>query len=201
MMPLVGHSNPETALEFARVHGVNLALDLEETYTNRALLKELDTEGTTSLQISADDGTNYQYTQIDFFKSEDLIAGRKLATINPGDRTELAIWKQNAPTKHLTVHQGIGALVVARVGSESAHSYRLDPKITPSVKLPPNVAYTFEADETSYLPLVVSGIYSAKDLEIDWSEMEIPFAPGETTVKTDSRKISIPAGFSARYHI
>lgn len=199
-------SATETA-RFVEDHGIDVGLDkaslLKPFGTEiRPLLAQLDEVGSTA-EHCTDTGADYFFSRLDYCRTNTstVLASRYIATILGGNRTELAYWTKDAPAKSLTVHQGLGALVVSDPNTQRTTAFTLDPEVTPEVTLPAERFYTFEADPATPKPLVVSGLYFE---EPNWSRLEIPVEPCQEAVyitKSDGGRcpVRIPTEFANRY--
>lgn len=197
----LNHASVERSSEYAHEHSINVRGDItmlgvahEDT---TALLAILNSEGITS-EHCTETGADYQFSQLDYLTGHERIkrASRYIAAILGGQRTELAYWAGEAPKKKLTVHQGVGELVIGKPHDGTTAVYRLDPEVTPEVTLPPGRFYTFVADLWTPSPLVVSGLYEE---EVNWSGLEKTIEPGQTQVECGGKTIEVPSSFASRY--
>jgi hypothetical protein len=205
------------AVRHAVEHDIDIAADEENLgYSLTPRLARFGGDQTTRY-VSAD-GADYVFSRLDYFIEEHLIyrhipyASRTITEILQGNRTELAYWPKKAPKKQLTVHRGMGNLVVGNPedaeanqdGSSKTYDTKLQllhPTISPTETVEPGRFFTIEATAWAPEPLVVSGLYLASSQRINWlrRRMEQHFAPGKDYVKASEGKVAVPENFSLRY--
>ncbi len=195
-----GHASLEQSIEYVNKHGINIQSDIATLDAcpedMMVLLRTLD-DRTTS-EHCTQTGADYHFSQLDYLTDQgrSKCASRYIATILGGRRTELAYWADEAPQKKLTVHQGVGRLVVGSALDGDTNTFRLDPEVTPEIVLPSGRFYTFVADIRTPKPLVVSGFYKE---EFDWDDYEKCIEPGQGVVECGGKIIEVPFSFSSRY--
>jgi hypothetical protein len=177
------------AFSFAAEHNIPIDADLDRNF---AWLPRL----TVSDRQIGDADTTLWYSafQLDYLiGGTNLQARRKIVKIQPGNHTELNYWTPTAPTKELSVHQGLGELVVARLDDTRTwlvNSTRLDATHPITVPLPPDSFYRLQAAENSPAPLIVSGFYEAAS--ISRRSLEIAIDPDQREVVTADGSAPVP---------
>jgi hypothetical protein len=200
-MSASGHASVDRSIEYINSHSIDVQADIAMLGTpsdeTSALLATLDEEGAIS-EHCTETGADYKFSQLDYLidNGRTKRASRFIAAILGGKRTELAYWSDEAPKKKLTVHQGVGELVVGRPLDGITAAFRLDPEVTPEVTLPSGRFYAFVADLWTPKPLVVSGMYEE---EVDWGDLEKVVEPGQNVVECGGKTIEVPPSFVARY--
>ncbi len=127
---------------FARLHGINIDADRGPNTHWVPKLAELDDSSTVSQHETAG-GADYFFSRLDYYLKEDLPrlegdatddkpraqASRMIAKILAHRRTELAYWALAAPEKRLTVHKGLGRLVIGDPRDGSTTITTIDNKV------------------------------------------------------------------------
>jgi hypothetical protein len=201
-----GHTSHEETYAFLQEHGIDSNVDWDR-FTGRGhftklLLANLNERGKTSQHVT-DTGADYDFSRLDYLNlgdSGEIVASRYVATIQPGHhRTELAYWTEIAPSKKITIHRGLGSLVIGRAGVHMGHgettTFKLDPEVTPEVRLPSGRFYHFEGSQMHSEELVVSGFYEG---EVDWEALEIPVSPGAVNIATPQGGVIVPSQYRDR---
>lgn len=146
-------------------------------------------------------GAAYDFIQVNYNTVDHTVAAnRMIAKIPAGNRTELAWWGEQSPTKQLSVHQGLGQLVFAHPEVKELTVVHLNPKTSPLVELPAGCFYTFEASKPAAKPLVVSGFYDPP--VTSWQGLETEVQPGDHIVFDRSQPggvVRVPEVFWERY--
>ncbi len=191
--------------EFVAKNSINVEADQRKLGQHgldiQVLLATLDEQGSLA-EHRTRTGADYQFSRLDYISPERVVASRYIATILGGKRTELAYWKKIAPAKSLTVHQGLGNLVVSNPDDSRTTTFVLDPEVTPELTLPSGRFYTFEADTDTPDPLVVSGLYYKRP---NWGILEVTLDPGQEAVREaeslerGDRWVCVPNEFANRY--
>ncbi len=186
--------------ELAEQHGLETARDASDIF------KQLEGVAVQDLQVTHSgsqhierDGARYVFTQYDYTNTEEGVVGnRMLAAIRPGDRTELAYWTAAARDKLLTVHRGIGTLVVGSRSKSEVELIPLDADGTTEVTLPARSFYCLEADGDASGLLIISGLYVPPVK--DWEAVEIEVKPGQEFINSQKEgMIRVPDGYRERY--
>lgn len=170
--------------------------------------------GETSQHVTdgTEGGTDYMFSKLNYYdyyrESTRPLASRMIATLLQGKRTELAYWTQAAPDMELTVHQGVGRMVIGTPPEDSSAAAH-DTKIKhlhrtaalgalANVTLPSGKFYSLEAALWTPKPFVISGLYEG-GAEVDWDAVEKHFAPGQESVEAPEGIIKVPQDFTERY--
>lgn len=192
---------PETpkpsAHAFANECGIDIPGDMGLNVHWFPRLAEFDSGGSIARHI-AENGAEYDYSELQYRYNDQVEAMRKIAAIQPGHRTELAYWMRRAPEKELAIHKGRGFLVIGDPGTGATEAIALDAEAVSKVLLPPGRFYTIEAATDSGGPLIVSGFYEPP--AADWDSLEKTIRPGSQTLELPGQEaIEVPAGFRGRY--
>lgn len=180
--------------EFARRAGIDFADDTKEDTSWTPRLAVQNETGATTLRITDEGGTEYDFTQINYCTGEEVVANRMVAEIPAGQRTDLAYWGQAAPEKRLAIHKGLGALVLGNPRNGFVHTVAVDAFRANEAVLPAGHFYTIQAAGAG---LTVSGFYCPP---VDWSMLEAPFLPGAQSVTLEVEgTVAVPRGFTARF--
>lgn len=191
----------EQTSRFIADTGIDVVSDAEKLlstgFIEKYLLAELDETGSLS-EHCTDTGADFLFSRLDYYDSDCIIASRFVAKILAGKRTELAYWSEDAPAKRLTVHQGLGSLVIGKPGIDGGDTtvFNLDPEVTPEIILPSGRFYTFEANQNTTKPFVVSGLYYE---EVDWGDLESYIDPGQKMLQSRDGLVKVPDDFRSRY--
>lgn len=145
----------------------------------------------TSTEEVCDAGAAYTYLEINYAEDGEVRASRNVAKILPGNRTEIAYWTEEAPTKKLTVHRGGGRLVIGDPNERTTMVVSLGDSLPQDVELPSGRFYTFEAGVGAE-PLVVSGFYEPPP---NWEGLELVLDPGEESVEAPEGPKQLPVEF------
>ena len=178
--------NPEIlssngAFTFAAEHNLPLTADLNRNFDwfPRLSIANMPIHGP---------GVEYMLSQIDYLIGETNVqANRIVAQIPPGERTELAYWTAQAPATRLTVHQGLGELLLARMYKDGEYDFQdvlLEPTVPANAQrpLPPRSFYCLRASSQSPEPLVVSSFY--QPAITSWEGLEIELDPSQRQIST-----------------
>lgn len=138
------------------------------------------------------DGAAYTYIEVSYSIDGVVQATRSIARILPGNRTEIAYWTEEAPTKPLDVHQGKGKLILGDPIKDSTQEILIDASSGKKILLPSGHFYTIRAEENAAEPLVVSGFYEPSP---DWAKLQIALEPGQTQVQAKEGVRKIPSDF------
>lgn len=196
----------ELTRQFADEYGVDLSIGMPRTGSFLPRVVELDPVNGSLLHITEDTprGADYYLMRVDYTSANDpetrgVVASRSVAVVMQGRRTNLAYWPKVADPKILTVHRGIGYLIVNTPNeanpddSWNTQTFRLDTSVTPTITLPPGSFYAVEAITSSPTHLVVSGL-SIRDSG-KWGPQEILVPPGATTIQDSEKEIIVPDEF------
>jgi hypothetical protein len=204
-MKTFGHIEREETYELAKLLSVDIPGDFNllpgNTYGGNVLPRfAILTEGGDVAQRITETGADYSFYRLDYLEGDNqrVVAGRYIALIMAGRRTELAYRSEQAPAKRLTVHAGEGLLVVGRP-DERAVPFTLDADVIKEVTLPPARFYTFEVPVwTRKSDLIVSGLYKG---ETDRGDLEQYVQPGQATVEAPEGRVNVPIDFATRYKL
>ena len=197
--------NPdELALQFASEFNVDLTEGIASTESLQPRLVQLNPDGS-PLHLCDQEGADYYLQRVDYsatnnLEAADVVASRLVAVIMPGYHTKTAFWPEDGDSKNITVHRGVGYLVVNRPNQDdtddpwNTETFHLDPDITHEVKLPPGCFYVVEAASWSPTPLVIS-VVSAKDDNGNWGAREVTVEHGKTTIRSLGRLVTVPDDF------
>jgi hypothetical protein len=191
------HQRAIAATKFAEARHIHLAYDMQADPKRFPQLMPVSEDEHTTLLVN-EAGAEYEFSQIDYINRYDLtetLARRMVAVIPAGKRTELAFWKPNAPLKRLTIHCGLGQLLVAAAGKSTVESFELAAESSPvKDSVEAGNFYTLMSNVDSRQPLVVSGFYTAPF--DNWANLEIPFAPEAASIMSDDEIVAVPSQFS-----
>lgn len=127
-------------------------------------------------------GASYDFVELGYHQDDRLVANRMIAIIQPGKRTELAYWTQAAPDKQLTVHRGLGRLLlVGNSEASRADSVDLNSLEASRVIVPSGHFYVIEAAGDSDDELIVSGFYEPP--LTSWDGLEHTLQPSQPWVE------------------
>ncbi len=188
--------------ELAEQHGVDMGVDgsniFKVTAGGRAK-RGLSVTKTDSQYIDRPRReARYVFTEYNYTEKGKLLANRMLAAIRPGDRTELAYWTAAAKEKSLTVHRGVGTLVIGSRSRSKVELIPLDADLSSEVVLPARSFYSIEANKNADGLLIVSGLYVPP--VSDWEAVEVEVGPGQEYLTTQAEgMIRVPDAFRERY--
>lgn len=172
--------NPGFVIE--QQYGIRVAEDLE---------RHPSWDTTATEEGVSEKGASYTYLEIQYREGDELRATRNVASVLPGNRTELAYWTMDAPEKSLHVHRGSGVLIRTDKSEVSVWEQKLDAEHNEQM-LPPGSFYTIKAAANSSEPLVVSGFYEPPP---DWDGLEVEFSRDAESVDTPDGALIIPRSF------
>lgn len=180
--------------QFLEETGIVVASDVDLDWWQPVLTR--NEQGNTSTH-ETNDGSNYLYSRLDYFRrgylpGESPAATRHVAEIFPGGRAQNCYWAKNAPPKKLTIHKGHGAVEVTDANGVKVGSGFEEFRGSGAYTLPGGNFYTLIAASSSESPFVISGFYTK---EVDWSELEKVIEPGQTEIDTPDGFLRVPRSF------
>jgi hypothetical protein len=189
------------AVVFAGKFDVNIFADIQDDHRRMPQLGA--DEADEALHHIERAGADYRLARIDYVhvrQTDKLLASRTVACIRPGERTELAYWPAAAAVRQLSVHRGLGQLLIARPGSVQLESLELDADSGSHREIPlvPDRFYTIQASEFSQEMLVVSHI-EEYDPDAAWQYEEVPFSPDAAGITAEGHALPVPAAFTGLF--
>jgi hypothetical protein len=195
------YSKSEFTIGFAAKYGIDIVGDLRRLGNLKPVLGRVDNKGSFVSHINDECGADYYYSYIEFWDSNTTIhAGRAIARITAGRRTNLAYWQRTSQPQQINVHCGAGYLIIGNPDDQylatgfNTTIYSIDSNVTPHVFLPPGRFYTVQAASWSPEMLVVSAL-SISDKYGNWGSKEFTISPGEKTLSTPEGVIDVPDEF------